>query len=213
MGNWIFSRQSWQFDAGQCTCAVLLSDLWCITGRVRDALAPSARLAKNPSDYEAEEDILLQQMLAMSLVTVGVPGMAAPSPSTSSASLKVGQTITGADADCSGYVGVLLELVWFVAVNRGWYWLQYGVFFNIGLGRDALCFTNQLDKELGAYKARCSFAAEDLSEAKVGQKVQGIVMTTIKAGIFFDAGFSSDVLAPPQLLSTELSAPQSVRRM
>ena len=33
---------------------------------------------------------------------------------------------------------------------------RYGVFFNIGAGRDALCFTNQLDKELGDYKAPVS---------------------------------------------------------
>jgi len=166
-------------------------------GALRDALAPSARLAKNPNDYAVGEEVDLEIIsVEEDKISVAVPGMAAPSSKPSSGSLKVGQTVTGTVA----------------RVNE-----QYGVFFNIGAGRDALCFTNQLDKELGDYKEgdkveglriakidgdKVEVTTRPLaSEAKVGEKVQGIVMTKIKAGIFFDAGFSSDVLAPLSMLS------------
>lgn len=36
---------------------------------------------------------------------------------------------------------------------------RHGVFFNIGGGRDAVCCTDQLDKELGDYKAPVSSAS------------------------------------------------------
>jgi len=176
-------------------------------GMARDALAPSSRLSKKPSDYAEDEEVELEVVsIEGDKVTVAVAGMAAPSAAPST-KLSVGQTVTGTVA----------------RVNQ-----QYGVFFNIGSGRDALCFTNQLDKDLDMYKEadkveglRISKIDGDkvevttrplASEAKVGQKVQGMVMTQIRAGIFFDAGFSSDVLAPPQLLRKPVDeySPQEV---
>ncbi|CAK9028351.1 4-hydroxy-3-methylbut-2-enyl diphosphate reductase (HMBPP reductase) [Durusdinium trenchii] len=167
-------------------------------GLPRDALAPSARLTKKPSDYKRDEEVELEIVsIDGDKVTVGVVGVVVKAPAPSS-SFTVGQTVTGTVA----------------RVNQ-----QYGVFFDIGGERDALCFTAQLDDELSNYKEgqkvqglriakidgeKIEVTTRPLSsEAKVGQEVKGMVLTKLQngAGIFFDAGFSSDVLAPAPLLS------------
>ncbi|CAE7507172.1 unnamed protein product, partial [Symbiodinium pilosum] len=95
---------------------------------------------------------------------------------------------------------------------------KYGLFINIGIGVDALCTNTQLDKPVADYqeggkidvkvlnvdvgKEQVEVTTRPLaSEAKVGDTVEGTVVTQIPAGVFFDAGFSRDLLCPTNFLS------------
>jgi len=96
---------------------------------------------------------------------------------------------------------------------------RFGVFFDIGAEKQALCYTNQLDKSLDQYKegdtvtdlrifklnkekGQVEVTTRSLSSTlKVGDKLEGTVATITKGGVFFDAGYASDVLATKQMLS------------
>ena len=110
-------------------------------------------------------------------------------------SFTVGQKITGTVARVNPQ---RLGLSTHYSTRASWS-VRYGVFFQIGLGasNDALCYTRQLDKDLEEYKEgdkvegltiskidgeKIEVTTRPLaSEAKVGQKVKGIVMSTLKA--------------------------------
>jgi len=94
-----------------------------------------------------------------------------------------------------------------------------GVFINVGAERDALCRPNQLAKPLSEYvvgekmeglkiiainleKKTCEVSTRPLaSDVKEGDKLEGTVLTISKFGVFFDAGLSTDVLAPFSFLA------------
>eukprot|EP00931_Biecheleriopsis_adriatica_P055463 TRINITY_DN327_c0_g1_i1.p1 TRINITY_DN327_c0_g1~~TRINITY_DN327_c0_g1_i1.p1 ORF type:complete len:978 (-),score=231.46 TRINITY_DN327_c0_g1_i1:171-3053(-) len=175
-------------------------------GAARDGLCPSKFLSKPIDDYKVGEEVeLTVAQVDGDKVTLSAGGSVdAPSASGSAgsiASLSVGQTVDGIVA----------------RVNQ-----EYGIFFNIGMERDALCFTAQLDKPLDEYKEgdkvsnlkisnidrqkeRIEVTTRPLaSEAKVGEKIEGTVVSVTKAGVFFDAGYASDFLAPISLLSKDI---------
>ncbi|CAE7835488.1 ispH [Symbiodinium sp. CCMP2592] len=173
-------------------------------GGMRDALAPARSLSKRPDQYaEGEEAELEVLSIEGDKITVGIVGVAAAAAEQSAATskalsqLKLGQDIEGTIA----------------RVNP-----EYGLFINIGIGIDALCTPSQLDKAIEEYKegdkisvkvANVDVVKEQVavttrplaSQAKVGEKVEGTMLSESKAGIFFDAGYSRDFLAPNNLLS------------
>ncbi|CAJ1356915.1 unnamed protein product, partial [Effrenium voratum] len=168
-------------------------------GMARDALAPSRFLPENPMAYKQGQELELEVIsIEGDKVVVGVPGVSQDTKPT--ASVTLGQQVTGTVSNANE---------------------QYGVFFNIGLQRDALCLKNQLDKDISEYKEgdkveglrvakidgdKIEVTPRPLaSEAKVGQTLDGTVVNIVKNGIFFDAGLSSDVLAPVALLRSGIS--------
>jgi len=98
---------------------------------------------------------------------------------------------------------------------------EFGAFLEIGWSKPALCRLTQLEKELSAYKVGDKVKAKVLavdqegkvlatlrplsSTIKVGQTLEGTVKLIADFGIFFDAGYSADVLAPESALSKSKS--------
>jgi len=177
-------------------------------GLSRDALCPNRMLAKKKEEYQEGEEVELTIVsIEDDKVTVNAGGVSqeeAGKPKTSISSLEVGQTVDGIVA----------------SVDK-----RFGVFFDIGAQKQALCYTNQLEKTLDQYevgesvnglkiskvnkeKDQVEVTTRSLSsEMKVGQKIEGTVMKILKpssqggGGVFFDAGYASDVLAPSGMLS------------
>jgi ribosomal protein S1 len=101
---------------------------------------------------------------------------------------------------------------------------QFGLFIDIGAEKDALWRSDQLDKPVSEYTVGdkieglkiVSVNAEKklvevstrrlTSDVKVGEIFEGTVNQVTKFGVFFDAGFSSDVLAPPKGVSKQVDS-------
>jgi len=170
-------------------------------GGNRDALCPTKMLTKTKDEYKKGEEVELTIVrIDGDKVTVNAGGVSqeALKPKKSIDTLKVGETVDGIVA----------------TVNE-----KFGVFFDIGTERNALCYTNQLNKSLDEYKegdkvtgltifkvnkeeAQVSLTQRSLaSNLKVGDKLEGEVISITKVGVFFDAGFANDILATENMLS------------
>lgn len=176
-------------------------------GATRPALAPVRLLAKAASEYvkgeEVEMTIASIEGDKLSLTeTMMERSAAAAKPAIDTSKLKVGQKVEGK----------------VVRANE-----RFGVFLDIGVGADALCRTSQLEKAVDLYKegdtvtglrisninvekSQIEVTTRPLvSEVQVGQKLEGTVTTVEKFGVYFDAGYASDVLAPMAMLSKPIS--------
>jgi len=176
-------------------------------GGTRDALCPNKMLTKRKDEYKKGEEVELTIVsIDGDKVTVNAGGIsqeeAMQKPKRTIESLKVGETVDGTVS----------------TINQ-----QFGVFFDIGTERNALCYTNQLSKSLEEYKegdtvtgltifkvnkekSQVEVTTRSLSSnLKVGDKVEGEVKSVSQVGVFFDIGYASDALATEQMLSKPIS--------
>jgi ribosomal protein S1 len=165
-------------------------------GAENDVLGPTQFLDKAPEEYKAGDKLKLKVVkMEGDRITVSTD-LEGKAPSMDG--IKVGAQVTGTVA----------------TINPA-----FGIFFNIGAPRDALCRTNQLAKPLSEYKvgdevpglviSGVNKQKEQIevttrrmaSSVKSGEKFEGTVASVADFGVFFDVGLSSDVLAPVAYLS------------
>jgi len=166
-------------------------------GGSRDVLAPNRLLDKAPTEYKAGDKMKLKVMSVDGEGKTTVTTNIEAAPAAPVKSVKVGDEVDGTVSQVSD---------------------KFGLFINIGTGSDALFRISQLEKPVAEYstgekvpglkvssvneKGQVEVSTRKLaSEVKEGDKLEGIVGSISKFGVFFDAGLSTDVLAPGQYLS------------